>query len=105
MGSFKLRLVTYFLLLSLVPLLAASWAFSQVATRGELANTDARLNAALRVAVRDYTQSVRDHAAETASSLANATSVQRAFLTHNRAALVRLSREVPNSAFYSRHLL
>jgi diguanylate cyclase (GGDEF)-like protein len=105
MGSFKLRLVTYFLLLSLVPLLAASWAFSEVATRGELANTDARLNAALRVAVRDYTQSVRDHAAETASSLANATSVQRAFLTHNRAALVRLSREVPNSAFYSRHLL
>jgi diguanylate cyclase (GGDEF)-like protein len=105
MGSFKLRLVTYFLLLSLVPLLAASWAFSQVATRGELANTDARLNAALRVAVRDYTQSVRDHAVATASSLANATRVQRAFLTRNRAALVRLSREVPNSAFIVREQL
>jgi hypothetical protein len=33
-----------------VPLLAASWAFNELATRGELANTDARLNAALRVA-------------------------------------------------------
>jgi diguanylate cyclase (GGDEF)-like protein len=102
MGSFKLRLVTYFLLLSLVPLLAASWAFSEVATRGELANTDARLNAALRVAVRDYTQSVRTQASDAARSLAKATSVQRAFLTRDRAALVRLSRAVPNSAFYSK---
>jgi diguanylate cyclase (GGDEF)-like protein len=105
MGSFKLRLVTYFLLLSLVPLVAASWAFSEVATRGELANTDARLNAALRVAVRDYTQSVRDDAAGAANSLAHATSVQRAFVQHNRAALVRVARAVPNSAFYSRERL
>jgi diguanylate cyclase (GGDEF)-like protein len=103
MGSFRLRLVTYFVLLSLVPLLAAAWAFSEVATRGELANTDARLNAALRVAVRDYTQSVRTEAVRAASSLAHATSVQHAFLTNNRAALVRLSRDVPNSAFYSKH--
>jgi diguanylate cyclase (GGDEF)-like protein len=105
MGSFKLRLVTYFLLLSLVPLVAASWAFSEVATRGELANTDARLNAALRVAVRDYTQRVRDDAAGAANSLAHATSVQRAFIEHNRSALVRTAREVPNSAFYSREEL
>jgi diguanylate cyclase (GGDEF)-like protein len=101
MGSFKLRLVTYFVLLSLVPLVAATWAFSEVATRSELANTDARLNAALRVAVRDYTQTVRDDAAATANSLANATSVQRAFFTHDRAGLIRVSREIPNSAFYS----
>jgi diguanylate cyclase (GGDEF)-like protein len=105
MGSFKLRLVTYFVLLSLVPLLAAAWAFSEVATRSELANTDARLNAALRVAVRDYTQSVREDAEATANSLANASSVQRAFFTHDRAALVRVSREIPNSAFYSKDQL
>jgi diguanylate cyclase (GGDEF)-like protein len=105
MGSFKLRLVTYFVLLSLVPLLAASWAFSEVATRSELANTDARLNAALRVAVRDYDQSVRDDASATANSLANATSVQLAFFNHDRAALIRLSREIPNSAFYSNNRL
>jgi diguanylate cyclase (GGDEF)-like protein len=100
MGSFKLRLVTYFLLLSLVPLLAASWAFNELATRGELASTDARLSAALRVAVRDYTQTVGKDAAQAAKSLANAKRVQHAFITGNRAALVRISREVPNSAFY-----
>ena len=66
MGSFKLRLVTYFVLLALVPLLAASWAFSEVATKSELANTDARLNAALRVAVRDYAQTLGDDAEATA---------------------------------------
>jgi diguanylate cyclase (GGDEF)-like protein len=102
MGSFKLRLVTYFVLLALVPLLAASWAFSEVSTKSELANTDARLNAALRVAVRDYAQTIRDDAAATAHSLANATTVQHAFLTRDRAALIRLSNEIPNAAFYSR---
>ena len=101
MGSFKLRLVTYFVLLALVPLIAASWAFSEVATKSELANTDARLNAALRVAVRDYAETIRDDAAATASSLANATSIQRAFLTHDRAALIKVSHEIPNAAFYS----
>jgi diguanylate cyclase (GGDEF)-like protein len=104
MGSFKLRLLTYFLLLSLVPLVAASWAFSEVATRGELANTDARLNAALRVAVRDYTEKVRD-AAETAASLARVPAVQQALTEHNPSELVRIAREEPNVAFYSRDRL
>jgi diguanylate cyclase (GGDEF)-like protein len=104
MGSFKLRLVTYFLLLSLVPLVAASWAFSEVATRGELANTDARLNAALRVAVRDYSEKVRG-AAETAASLARVPAVQRAFTEHDLSELVRVAREEPNVAFYSRERL
>jgi len=101
LGSFKIRLVTYFLLLALLPLLAASWAFSEVATRGEVGNTDARLNAALRVAINDYSRRVRVDLAETASSLAHATTVQQAFLTHNRGALVRLVRTLPDAAFYS----
>src|SRR5918999_734762 len=104
MGSFKLRLVTYFLLLALVPLIAASWAFSEVATRGELANTDARLNAALRVAVRDYTGRVNE-AGETASSLARLTTVQQAIIEHDPSVLVRVAREEPNTAFYSRERL
>ena len=104
MGSFKLRLVSYFLLLSLVPLVAASWAFSEVATRGELANTDARLNAALRVAVRDYTEQVRE-AAGTAASLARVSAVQRAFIEHDPSQLVRIAREEPSTAFYSRERL
>src|SRR4029453_1620767 len=37
---------------------------------------------------------------ETADSLAHATSVQQAFQTRNRAALVRLARTVPDAAFY-----
>ena len=100
MGSFKLRLVTYFLLLALLPLLAASWAFSEVATRGEVGNTDSRLNAALRVAINDYSRRVRADLVGTANSLAHATSVQQAFQTRNRAALVRLARSVPDAAFY-----
>ena len=100
MGSFKLRLVTYFLLLALLPLLAASWAFSEVATRSEVGNTDSRLNAALRVSINDYARRVRVDLSETANSLANATSVQEAMQTSNRAALVRLARSVPDAAFY-----
>ena len=101
MGSFKLRLVTYFLLLALLPLLAASWAFSEVALRGEVGNTDARLNAALRVAINDYSRRVRVDLTGTATSLAHATQVQQAFQTHNRNALVRLARTLPHVAFYS----
>jgi diguanylate cyclase (GGDEF)-like protein len=100
LGSFKLRLVTYFLLLALLPLLAASWAFSEVATRSEVGNTDSRLNAALRVSINDYARRVRVDLSETANSLANATSVQEAMQTSNRAALVRLARSVPDAAFY-----
>ena len=48
LGSFKLRLVAFFLLLSLLPLIAALWAFSEVAQRSETGRADARVNAALR---------------------------------------------------------
>lgn len=101
MGSFKLRLVAYFVLLSLLPLLAAAWGFNEVAGRSEVGNADARLNAGLRVAVADYGESVERDAAETARSLARTPSVQLALATHNRAPLVRIAREVPNAAFYS----
>jgi len=100
LGSFKLRLVTYFLLLALLPLLAASWAFSQVATRSEVGNTDSQLNAALRVAISDYSRRV-DGLELTAKSLANATTVQKAFQTRNRAEFIRQANLVPRSAFYA----
>jgi diguanylate cyclase (GGDEF)-like protein len=105
LGSFKLRLVTYFLLLALLPLLAASWAFSEVATRSEVSNTDSRLNAALRVAVNDYAGRV-DGLETTAKSLAGATTVQEAFQTSNRSELVHQARLVPGAAFYANgHLI
>src|ERR671919_2623466 len=101
MGSFKLRLVTYFMLLSLLPLIAATWAFSEVARRGEAGSADARMSTALRVAAADHAEQVQEDAAAAANSLARATPVQRAFVTLNRSALVRISRAVPHSAFYS----
>jgi hypothetical protein len=100
LGSFKLRLVTYFLLLALLPLLAASWAFSEVAARSEVGNADSRLNAALRVAISDYSRRV-DGLELTAKSLANATTVQEAFQTRNRAEFIRQAKLVPRSAFYA----
>jgi len=106
LGSFKLRLVTYFLLLALLPLLAASWAFSEVATKSEVGNADARLNAALRVAINDYQGRVRNDLAATATSLAHATTVQQAFQTHDRAALIKQAAILDRVAFYSgNHLI
>jgi diguanylate cyclase (GGDEF)-like protein len=99
-GSFKFRLAAYFLLLSLLPLLGAVWAFSEIATRGETGRADARLNGALRVAVADFTARV-DQARESAESIARATGFQEALDASNREALRRLYSELPNAAFYS----
>ena len=101
MGSFKLRLVTYFVLLSLLPLVAATWAFSEVAKRGETGGADARLSTALRVAVADHSERVKEDAVDRARGLAESTAVQQALLTHNRAVLVRFARENPGSSFYA----
>ena len=54
MGSFKLRLVAYFILLSLLPLIAVSWAFSNLAAKSEVERADSRLGVALRVAAAEY---------------------------------------------------
>jgi two-component system cell cycle response regulator len=101
MGSFKFRLAAYFLLLSMLPLLGAVWAFSEVATRSEIGRADARLNAALRVAVDDFGTRV-EQATQTAKSLARATGFQEALAESNRGGLVRLYREVGNAAFYAK---
>jgi diguanylate cyclase (GGDEF)-like protein len=100
MGSFKLRLVIYFMLLALLPLVAATVAFSEVAERGETGSADARLSTAIRVAQADFEDQI-DDATETARSLARATQVQEALQTGNRAALLRVANDVEHSAFYS----
>jgi diguanylate cyclase (GGDEF)-like protein len=101
MGSFKLRLVIYFMLLALLPLVAATVAFSEVAERGETGAVDSRLSTAIRVAQADYEEQLEEDATETARSLAKATQVQQALETRNRSQLVRLAKEVENSAFYT----
>ena len=96
-ASFKFRLVAYFLLLSLLPLFGALWAFGEVAVRSETGRADARLPAALRVAVADFDDRMRE-ANATATSLARAT---EAATRTNDAALARLYREVPSAGFYA----
>ena len=98
-GSFKFRLAAYFLLLALLPLLGAVWAFSEIATRSELRRADARLNGALRVAVADF-QNQTEQAASTAESLAQATSFQQGLPGSSNGQLSLLYREIPTAAYY-----
>jgi diguanylate cyclase (GGDEF)-like protein len=88
-GSFKVKLVVYFLLLSLLPLAAAFWGFSTVAARSETRRVDARLQAGLRATLATYQDELRagDVAAQ---QLARDPEFQRALLDRNRAALRRL---------------
>lgn len=89
MGSFKVKLVVYFLLLSLLPLAAAFWGFSTVAARSETRRVDARLQAGLRAALATY-QDELVSADEDAARLARSTPFQRALVARDRKLLRRL---------------
>jgi diguanylate cyclase (GGDEF)-like protein len=101
MGSFKLRLVIYFMLLALLPLVAATVAFTEVAIDGEISAADSRLSTAIAVAAADYREQLEDDAVDDAESLANATQVQRAFAERDRPTLLETAAQVPHSAFFS----
>ncbi len=100
LGSFRVRLVAYFLLLALLPLVAALWAFSEVAAQSETSRADTRLNTALRVATADYTDQL-DAALRTARSLARTTGYQLALPGPDGPALERLFGEETNAAYYN----
>ena len=68
-GSFKVKLVAYFLLLSLLPIAAAFWGFTSVAGQSETRRVDARLQAGLRAALATYQERL-DSAQRTANSIA-----------------------------------
>jgi len=93
-GSFKVKLVAYFLLLSLLPLAAAFWGFSTVAGRSETRRVDARLQASLRATLAGY-QDELVAADAAAAGLARNPAFQRALLKRDRAALERLLRGQP----------
>ena len=99
LGSFKLRLVAFFLLLSLLPLIAALWAFSEVAQRSETSRADTRVNAALRIAAAEYNHQVAD-AGSTAEALAIATAFQQGLVGQSRIALSRLYQDQPRAGFF-----
>ncbi|HEY6068706.1 MAG TPA: diguanylate cyclase [Gaiellaceae bacterium] len=91
MGSFKVKLVAYFLLLSLLPLAAAFWGFSTVASKSETRRVDARLEAGLRATLAAYQEQLTA-ADEAAAALARNPRFQRALVRRDRAALERLLR-------------
>ncbi len=97
MGSFKVKLVAYFLLLSLLPLAAAFWGFSTVASQSEARRVDARLQAGLRATLAAY-QEALGSADKAAERLARQPSFQRALLAHNRAALRQMLKGQPHLA-------
>jgi diguanylate cyclase (GGDEF)-like protein len=94
-GSFKVKLVAYFLLLSLLPLAAAFWGFSTVAARSETRRVDARLQAGLRATLAAYQEELVN-ADEEAARFARDPNFQRALVKRDRAALARMLRDHPN---------
>jgi diguanylate cyclase (GGDEF)-like protein len=96
-GSFKVKLVAYFLLLSLLPLAAAFWGFSTVASQSEARRVDARLQAGLRATLATY-QEALGSADKAAERLARQPSFQRALLARDRAALQRMLAGQPDLA-------
>jgi diguanylate cyclase (GGDEF)-like protein len=75
--SFKVKLAVYFLLLSLLPVAAAFWGFSSVASQSETRRVDARLQGGLRAALAAYQERL-DAAQVTAETLARDRAFQRA---------------------------
>jgi len=94
LGSFKVKLVGYFMLLSLLPLAAAFWGFSTVAARSETRRVDARLQAGLRASLATYEDELVG-ADAAAAQLARSPAFQRALVRRDRAAIRRLLREHP----------
>lgn len=94
LGSFKFKLVGTFLALSVLPLAAAFWGFSQVAERSVTTGADDRLAAGLTAAVAAFEDERRD--AERAAEQLGANPVfQAALATDDRAAIRELVSHSP----------
>jgi diguanylate cyclase (GGDEF)-like protein len=68
-GSFKVKLVIYFVLLSLLPIGAAFWGFTQVAGQSETRRVDARIQSGMRALLASYADrlnAAQQHATEIA---------------------------------------
>jgi diguanylate cyclase (GGDEF)-like protein len=89
LSSFKLKLVAYFVLLSLIPLAATYWGFSTVAGAGESRQVALRQEAGLRAALALY-QERADRARTEAQRLARLRPLQRALARDDGRALGRL---------------
>lgn len=92
MVSFKLKLVLYFLLLSLLPVSAAFIGFTEVSERSEVRYVDSRLHAALRASVAAY-EAELERADAKATTLATNRRLQLALAEPDLTELHRLLRE------------
>ncbi|MDX6467384.1 MAG: hypothetical protein QOI27_2424 [Gaiellaceae bacterium] len=95
MGSFKFKLVVYFLLLSLLPIAAAFWGFASVAGQSETRRVDARLQAGLRASLAGYQERV-DAAQGTAEALARSSAFQIDLQSHDFQGLRSMLRDTSN---------
>jgi diguanylate cyclase (GGDEF)-like protein len=94
LGSFKLKLALYFILLTLVPAGAAVWGFSSASAQSEARKVDARLQADLRLALAAY-QERADAAQTMATRLARDRVFQVALQRRDRAALAAMLKTTP----------
>jgi diguanylate cyclase (GGDEF)-like protein len=95
LSSFKLKLVAYFVLLSLVPLAATYWGFSTVAGAGESRQVTLRQEAGLRAALALYAERA-DRAQAHAEQLARSAPLQRALGHRDRRRLQRIVAGEPS---------
>jgi diguanylate cyclase (GGDEF)-like protein len=94
LGSFKFKLVGTFLALSVLPLAAAFWGFSQVAERSVTTGADDRLAAALTAAGAAFEDERRD-AERAAERLGHDLAFQAAVAQGDRAAIARFLASSP----------
>ena len=93
-GSFKLKLVIYFLLLSLLPIAAAFWGFTQVAGQSETRRVDARLQTGMR-ALLATDQEQLDAAQRRATVIAGTKAFQRELERGDGTGLAQMFRNQP----------
>jgi diguanylate cyclase (GGDEF)-like protein len=95
LSSFKLKLVAYFVLLSLVPMAATYWGFSTVAGSGESRQVTLRQEAGLSVALALYAERA-DRAQAKAEHFARSRPLQRALERSDRRMLRRIVADEPS---------
>jgi diguanylate cyclase (GGDEF)-like protein len=94
-GSFKVKLVIYFLLLSLLPIAAAFWGFTQVAGQSETQRVDARLQSGMRSLIASY-QELLDAAQHQATAIAKTPIFQKELENRDGSGLAQMFRNERN---------
>ena len=95
LNSFRLKLVAYFVLLSILPMAAAFWGFSTVAGDSKTRQVDARLQAGLRATLAAYQERV-DLEQSAAEQMARVRAFQVDLARRDRFRLRLLLREAPD---------